>query len=51
MQVKSGLVTVIRKFQVLPTKRTPVSIKPDPNFFMFAAKGGIWLDFEKRRDI
>jgi hypothetical protein len=50
MQVKAGLVTVIRKFRVLPNSRTPVPVIPDPNYFMFAAKGGLWLDFEKRPD-
>ncbi|XP_023720072.1 cytochrome P450 9e2, partial [Cryptotermes secundus] len=50
MQVKAGIATVINRFRLLPNKRTPVPVKPDPNYFMFAAKGGLWLDFEKRTD-
>jgi hypothetical protein len=50
MQVKAGIATVINRFKVLPNNRTPVPVQPDPNYFMFAAKGGLWLDFEKRTD-
>jgi hypothetical protein len=48
MQVKAGIAAVVSKFQILPNNRTPIPIMPDPNYFMLAAKGGLWLEFEKR---
>ena len=50
MQVKAGLATVIRNFEVRSSKRTPNPFVPDPNYFMLAAKGGLWLDLVKRSD-
>jgi hypothetical protein len=50
MQVKAGIATIIHNYEVRPTKRTPNPIVPDPNYFMLAAKGGLWLDLVKRTD-
>lgn len=50
MQVKAGLATVIRNFEVRSSRRTPNPFVPDPNYFMLAAKGGLWLDIVKRYD-
>jgi hypothetical protein len=50
MQVKAGIAAVISDFEVRPNKRTPVTVIQDPNYFMFAAKGGLWLDIVKRTD-
>ena len=51
MQVKAGLATVIRNFEVRSGRRTPNPFVADPNYFMLAAKGGLWLDIVKRSDI
>lgn len=50
MQVKAGIAAVISNFRLLPNKRTPVPIIPDPTYFILGAKGGLWLDLEKRTD-
>jgi hypothetical protein len=50
MQVKAGIATVVNRFKLFPNNRTPVPVTPDPNYFLLAAKGGLWLDFEKRTD-
>jgi hypothetical protein len=50
MQVKAGLATVIRNFEVRSSRRTPNPFVPDPNYFMLAAKGGLWLEIVKRSD-
>jgi len=50
MQVKAGLATVIHNFEVRSGRRTPNPFVPDPNYFMLAAKGGLWLDIVKRSD-
>jgi cytochrome P450 family 6 len=50
MQVKAGLATVIRNFEVRSSKRTPNPFLPDPHYFLLAAKGGLWLDLVKRSD-
>jgi cytochrome P450 family 6 len=50
MQVKAGLATVIRNFEVRSGKRTPNPFVPDPKNFLLAAKDGLWLDIVKRSD-
>jgi hypothetical protein len=50
MQMKAGIATVINRFQLFPNNRTPIPITLDPNYFMLAAKGGLWIEFEKRTD-
>lgn len=47
MQVKAGVAAVLSNFVVRATKRTPIPITPDPNYFMLCAKGGLWLQFDK----
>ena len=50
MQVKAGLATVIRNFEVRSGRRTPNPFVADPNYFMLAAKSGLWVDIVKRSD-
>ena len=50
MQVKAGLATVIRNFEVRSGRRTPNPFVPDPHYFLLAAKGGLWVDLVKRSD-
>jgi len=47
MQVKAGAAAILSNFVLRPTKRTPIPITPDPNYFMLSAKGGLWLQFDK----
>lgn len=47
MQVKTGIASLITNFEIRATKRTPSRVNPDPNYFMLAAKGGLWLQFTK----
>ncbi|XP_023707098.2 cytochrome P450 9e2 [Cryptotermes secundus] len=53
MQVKAGIAAIISNFELSRTKRTPVPFIPDPNHFLLAAKGGLWLQMKKlkRKDI
>ena len=50
MQVKAGLATIIRNFELRSGRRTPNPFVPDPHSFLLAAKGGLWLDIVKRTD-
>jgi hypothetical protein len=50
MQVKAGIATVVNRFKLFPNNRTPVPVTLDPGYFMMSAKGGLWLDFEKRTE-
>jgi hypothetical protein len=50
MQVKAGLATIIRNFEVRSGRRTPNPFVPDPYYFMLAAKGGLWVEIVKRSD-
>jgi len=47
MQVKAGAAAILSDFVVRATKRTPIPITPDPNYFMLSAKGGLWLQFDR----
>jgi hypothetical protein len=47
MQVKAGVAAILSNFVLRPTKRTPIPITLDPNYFMLSAKGGLWLQFER----
>jgi hypothetical protein len=53
MQVKAGIAAIISNFEVRTTNRTAVPFTPDPNYFLLAAKGGLWLQINKlkRKDI
>jgi len=47
MQVKAGAATILSNFVLRPTKNTPIPVKPDPNYFMLSAKGGLWLQLDR----
>jgi hypothetical protein len=53
MQVKAGIAAIVSNFELRTTKRTAVPFTPDPNYFLLAAKDGLWLQFSKlkRKDI
>jgi len=47
MQVKAGAAAILSNFVLRPTKRTPIPVMMDPNYFMLSAKGGLWLQFDR----
>jgi hypothetical protein len=49
MQIKSGLIHILSRFEVAPCKDTPVSIVFDPKAFLLSATSEIPLSFNRRR--
>ncbi|XP_067000662.2 cytochrome P450 6j1 [Anabrus simplex] len=47
-QVKMGTALLVLNYDIQRTYKTPATIVQDPNYFMAAAKGGLWLNFVKR---
>lgn len=47
LQIKVGLLHLIKNFIVEIDKKTIVPLEIDPLRFLMAAKGGIWLNFRK----
>jgi len=48
MQTKVGLVSLLSKYQISVSKKTPVPIAIDPNTFTLSPLGGMWLQIRKR---
>ncbi|XP_067006665.2 cytochrome P450 6k1-like [Anabrus simplex] len=48
-EMKAGLVTIISHFEVFRTPRTAATITKDPFTSLFDNKGGMWLDFVRRK--
>ncbi|GAB0087593.1 Cytochrome P450 [Sergentomyia squamirostris] len=47
MQVRLGLASVVNKYRIQVTQKTPIPIVFDPNSAFLASKGGMWLKIEK----
>jgi hypothetical protein len=48
MQTKVGLVSLLSKYQISVSKKTPIPIVFDPSSFALSPKGGMWLQITKR---
>lgn len=51
LQIKIGLAAVLSNYELRVNEKTIRPLQIDPKFFMLLAKGGLWLDFHKRKDI
>lgn len=49
LELKAFLVDTVRNFKVSVNKKTRSDNKIDPNLFIGALDGGVWLDFEPRK--
>jgi hypothetical protein len=49
MQIKTGLIQILSRYEVSPWKDTPVSITFNPKTFLLSAIGEIPLSFDRRR--
>jgi len=48
MQIKVGLVSLLSKYQLSVSKKTPIPIVFDPSTFFLSPVGGVWLQITKR---
>jgi cytochrome P450 family 6 len=48
MQTKVGLVSLLSKYQLSVSKKTPIPLLLDPKSSAFSPKGGMWLQIRKR---
>ena len=48
MQTKVGLVSLLSKYQLSVSKKTPIPIVFDPGSFFLSSVGGMWLQITKR---
>jgi hypothetical protein len=49
MQIKTGLIQILSRYEVSPCKNTPVSLTFDPKTFLLSAIGDMTLSFNRRR--
>ncbi|KAI7815159.1 cytochrome p450 [Rhyzopertha dominica] len=47
MQIKIGLIYIVKNFEISINEKTIRPLKIDPIYFMNAPKGGIWYNFKK----
>lgn len=47
--IKTAVIYIVRKFDMLSTNRTPKKFEQEPKHFMSCQKGGVYLKFSKRR--
>jgi len=48
MQTKVGLVSLLSKYQISVSKKTPIPLVFDPKSFTLSPLGGMWLQIRKR---
>jgi cytochrome P450 family 6 len=48
MQTKVGLVSILSKYQLNVSKKTPVPLVLDPKTGILTPVGGMWLQIKKR---
>jgi hypothetical protein len=48
MQTKVGIVSILSKYEVRVSKKTPIPLEFDPRSFVLAPLGGMWLDIVNR---
>jgi len=48
MQTKVGLVSLLSKYQISVSKKTPIPLVFDPKSFNLSPLGGMWLQIRKR---
>lgn len=49
LEVKAFIIETVRNFKISANKKTRSDNKIDPNLFIGALEGGVWLDFEPRK--
>ncbi|XP_055696377.1 cytochrome P450 6A1-like isoform X1 [Lutzomyia longipalpis] len=47
MQTRVGLATLLSKYRITPTSRTPIPMEYEPTSAVLSPKGGMWLKIEK----
>ncbi|KAK4883201.1 hypothetical protein RN001_006520 [Aquatica leii] len=50
-QIRAAMVHIVSNFEIRVNKRTIQPLQIDPTSTLVAAKGGIWLDFHKRKKL
>jgi cytochrome P450 family 6 len=50
METKVGLISLLSKYEVQLSERTPVPLEFDPRSIVLAPRGGIWLKIVRRSD-
>ncbi|KAG8224784.1 hypothetical protein J437_LFUL002228 [Ladona fulva] len=45
--VKAAIATVVSKYELHPSSKSPKPITLDPRYFVTVAKGGLWVHVEK----
>jgi cytochrome P450 family 6 len=49
-QTKVGIVSILSKYEVRVSKKTPIHLEFDPRSIVLAPVGGMWLDIVNRSD-
>ena len=50
MQTKVGLISLLSKYQISVSKKTPIPIVLEPTSFVLSPVGGMWLQIRKRAE-
>ncbi|KAF2891454.1 hypothetical protein ILUMI_14719, partial [Ignelater luminosus] len=50
MQIKLGIISIVRNFEIRVNYKTKVPVEMVPESFVLAARGGLWLNFYKRNN-
>jgi hypothetical protein len=48
LQIKVGVVSLLSKYQLSVSKKTPIPLVFDPRSSVLFSKGGMWLQIRKR---
>jgi hypothetical protein len=48
MQTKVGLISILSKYQIIVSKRTPIPVVFDPTSFILLPLDGMWMQIRKR---
>ncbi|KAF2901777.1 hypothetical protein ILUMI_04406 [Ignelater luminosus] len=50
MQIKLGIISIVRNFEIRVNYKTKVPVEIATDFFLLGARGGLWLNFYKRKN-
>jgi len=48
MQTKVGLVSLLSKYEISVSEKTPIPLAIDTKSFILAPRGGMWLKIKRR---
>lgn len=46
--MKLGIITILKDFKLEPSTKTKTPLTNDPLYFLKSAKGGLWVNMNKR---